>query len=169
MNVHIFWAAKIIAYNTFRNFGTSDHLQTYRKWNTFQLFYELYREGNMKCKIFKMRVFELRVFEIRVLKCENLKWRYELRWLYSAHISWVCRWQVLSYIIGIRGRRLICKVCFSAFFCTKNHVKILKTCENRLTWKLEKNEKKIFSTKKMKFFQIFASTQKTFQFFPIFK
>ena len=54
VNVHIFWAAKNIAYNTFRNFGTSDHLQTYRKWNTFQLFYELYREGNMKCKIFKI-------------------------------------------------------------------------------------------------------------------
>ena len=31
VNVHIFWAAKNIAYNTFRNFGTSDHLQTYRK------------------------------------------------------------------------------------------------------------------------------------------
>ena len=74
----------------------------------------------------------------------------------------------------------IVKYDISAFFCTKNYVKILKTCENRFSWKLQRififlGEVKIWKnfilTEKI-FSQFFQFSSKSilvsFQFFHIF-
>ena len=87
--------------------------------------------------------------------------------LIYAQLSMLQKWGK-KLVRGVKNFWIV-KYDISAFFCTKNYVKILKTRENRFTWKLEKNEKKNFSTKKMKFFQIFASTQKTSHFFSNFQ
>ena len=38
---------------------------------------------------------------------------------------------------------------FSAFVCTKNHVKIFETRENKIRWKFEKTEEEKFFNKKL--------------------
>ena len=68
---------------------------------------------------------------------------------------------------GVKNFRII-KYDISAFFCTKNHVKILKTRANRFTLKLKKIEKKFSQPKQWYFFKFSLSPRK-FQFFSIFK
>ena len=87
--------------------------------------------------------------------------------LIYAQLSMLQKWGK-KLVRGVKNFWIV-KYDISAFFCTKNHVKILKTCENRFTWNLEKIE--MFFGWKQKFEKIsFFWSRKFFShFFPIFK
>ena len=82
--------------------------------------------------------------------------------LIYAQLSMLQKWGK-KLVRGVKNFWIV-KYDISAFFCTKNHVKILKTCENRFTWKLEKIE--MFFGWKQKFEKIsFFWSRKFFSHF----
>ena len=87
--------------------------------------------------------------------------------LIYAQLSMLQKWGK-KLVRGVKNFWIV-KYDISAFFCTKNYVKILKTRENRFTWKLEKIE--MFFGWKQKFEKISFFWSRNFfsHFFPIFK
>ena len=86
--------------------------------------------------------------------------------LIYAQLSMLQKWGK-KLVRGVKNFWIV-KYDISAFFCTKNHVKILKTCENRFTWKLEKIE--MFFGWKQKFEKIsFFGREIFFSFFSNFQ
>ena len=96
-------------------------------------------------------------------------------------LGWTNLTSCLIYIWSkIWGKKLVrgvknfwfVKYSFSAFFCTKHHVKSFKTRENMFSWKWRKIEGKIFSDQK-RFFgrkkNFFGPTFFFLNFFLIFK
>ena len=87
--------------------------------------------------------------------------------LIYAQLSMLQKWGK-KLVRGVKNFWIV-KYDISAFFCTKNHVKILKTRENRFTWKLEKIE--MFFGWKQKFEKISFFWSRNFfsHFSPIFR